>query len=137
MINIYSSFRVIFNGLPTLNCQVSVMCLQREKEVIQQFFSFQSAWAFFCLFRSQRPSQRFFSHVRTGRTGLTRTKQRIKSLAQGHNTVPPVRLEPATPQSRVKHPTTEPPQSSKCICMASRYCSPVQQTVSVLVSPQG
>ena len=35
------------------------------------------------------------------------TKQRIKCLAQDHNTVPPERLEPATPQSRVKHPTTE------------------------------
>ena len=29
-------------------------------------------------------------------------------LAQGHNTVIPVRLEPATPQPRVKHYTTEP-----------------------------
>ena len=29
-------------------------------------------------------------------------------LAQGHNTVPPVRLEPAIPQSQVKHSTTEP-----------------------------
>ena len=28
-------------------------------------------------------------------------------LAQGHNTVTPVRLEPAAPQSRVKHSTTE------------------------------
>ena len=31
--------------------------------------------------------------------GWTSTKQRIKCLAQGHNTVPPVRLEPATPLS--------------------------------------
>ena len=38
-------------------------------------------------------------------------KQRIKWLAQGHNTVPPVRLEPATPQSRDKYTTTEPPCS--------------------------
>ena len=29
-------------------------------------------------------------------------------LAQGHNAVMPVRLEPATPRSRVKHSTTEP-----------------------------
>ena len=29
-------------------------------------------------------------------------------LAQGHNTVEPVRLEPAAPWSRVKHSTTEP-----------------------------
>ena len=31
--------------------------------------------------------------------GWTSTKQRIKSLAQGHNPVLPVRLEPATPPS--------------------------------------
>ena len=31
--------------------------------------------------------------------GLTNTKQRIKWLAQGHNTVPPVRIEPAIPRS--------------------------------------
>ena len=29
-------------------------------------------------------------------------------LAQGQNTVVPVRLEPATPRSQVKHSTTEP-----------------------------
>ena len=29
-------------------------------------------------------------------------------LAQGYNAVPPVRIEPATPQSQVKHSTTEP-----------------------------
>ena len=32
----------------------------------------------------------------------------INVLAQGHNTVTPVRLEPAAPQSRVKHSTIEP-----------------------------
>ena len=40
--------------------------------------------------------------------GLTSTKQRIKGLSQGHNKVSPVRFEPAKPQSRVKHSTTEP-----------------------------
>ena len=30
------------------------------------------------------------------------------SLAQGHNAVMPVRLEPAAPLSRVKHSITEP-----------------------------
>ena len=29
-------------------------------------------------------------------------------LVQGHNTVTPVRLEPATPRSRLKHDFTEP-----------------------------
>ena len=32
-------------------------------------------------------------------------------LAQGHNPVAPVRLEPAAPWSRVKHSTTEPLRS--------------------------
>ena len=36
----------------------------------------------------------------------TVTKQGIKCLAQGHNAVPPVKLEPATPRSRVKYSTT-------------------------------
>ena len=32
-------------------------------------------------------------------------------LAQGHNAVKPVRLEPAAPQSKAKHSTTEPLRS--------------------------
>ena len=35
--------------------------------------------------------------------------QRIKCLAKVHTAVAPVRLEPTTPRSRVKHSTTEPP----------------------------
>ena len=42
----------------------------------------------------------------------TSAKKRIKCLAQGHNTVPPVRLEPATPLSQVVHSTTESLRSS-------------------------
>ena len=41
--------------------------------------------------------------------GWTSSKQGLMCLAQGHNAVMPVRLEPATLQSRVKHSTTEPP----------------------------
>ena len=44
--------------------------------------------------------------------GLTSTKQRIKCLAQGHNPVSPMRLEPTTPPSPVKNSTTEPSHSS-------------------------
>ena len=44
--------------------------------------------------------------------GLTSTKQRIKGLSQGNNTESVVRFEPAKPQSRVKHSTTEPLHSS-------------------------
>ena len=41
--------------------------------------------------------------------GCTSTKLRIKCHAQGHNAVSPVRLELETPQSQVKHSTSEPP----------------------------
>ena len=37
---------------------------------------------------------------------ISSTMQGLISLAQGHNAVTPVRLEPATPWSRVKHSTT-------------------------------
>ena len=43
--------------------------------------------------------------------GLTSTKQGLRWLAQGHNAVVPVRLKLATPQSQVKHSTTEPLRS--------------------------
>ena len=39
--------------------------------------------------------------------GVTSANQGLMCLAQGDNTVTPVRLEPATPLSRVKHSTTE------------------------------
>ena len=50
--------------------------------------------------------------------GLTSTKQRIECLAQGHNTVTPVRLEPTIPRSRVEHSTTEPPRFSSLYCLS-------------------
>ena len=40
--------------------------------------------------------------------GWTRTKEGLMCLTQGHKAVTPVRLEPATPRSRVKHSNTEP-----------------------------
>ena len=43
--------------------------------------------------------------------GWTSTKQGLMCLAQGHNTVTPVRLEPLTPRSQVKYSTTEPLRS--------------------------
>ena len=43
--------------------------------------------------------------------GSTSTKLGLMCLAQGHNTVTLVRLEPATLRSRVKHSTTEPLRS--------------------------
>ena len=41
-------------------------------------------------------------------------------LAQGHNAVPQVRLEPAAPRSRVKHSTTELPLV--CVHACARLC---------------
>ena len=50
--------------------------------------------------------------VMSGRVflGWTNTKLGLMCLAQGHNAVMLVRLEPAALQSRVKHSTTEPPR---------------------------
>ena len=42
-------------------------------------------------------------------------------LAQGHNAVTPVRLEPAALQSRVKHSTTEPLRSLDWGCVLQRW----------------
>ena len=52
-------------------------------------------------------------HVLQGPVFLcwTSTKARINVLAQGHKAVMPVRLEPAAPQSSVKHSTSEPLRS--------------------------
>ena len=48
-----------------------------------------------------------FSVMSANFLGGASTTQRIKCLAQGHNTVPPMRLKPVTPQSQVEHSTTE------------------------------
>ena len=42
---------------------------------------------------------------------MNQYKARVNDLAQGHNTVTLVRLEPTAPRSRVKHSTTEPLRS--------------------------
>ena len=47
------------------------------------------------------------------------TKQGLMCLAQGHNSVTSVRLEPATPWSQVKHSTTEPLHSLKYLLIIS------------------
>ena len=47
--------------------------------------------------------------------GSTSTKQGCMCLAHGHYTVPPVRLEPATHQSKVKHSTIEPLSSLSAV----------------------
>ena len=52
------------------------------------------------------PSQWFFSHAGTYPALNQYYKQRIKFLADGHNRLPPVRLEPATSQSQIERSTT-------------------------------
>ena len=65
----------------------------------------------FCLFDLilYVPVNNLFSYIGGIFLRLTSTKQGSMCLAQGHNTVTPVRLEPAAPLSKVKHSTTEVP----------------------------
>ena len=42
-----------------------------------------------------------------GHLGSNKYLAKINALAQGHNAVIPVKLEPAAPLSRLKHSTTE------------------------------
>ena len=53
-------------------------------------------------------------------------------LAQGHNTVTPVRIEPAAPLSRVKHSTTEPLGSLVFVVMLGSL--PIFQVVEIKVN---
>ena len=66
-------------------------------------------------------------------------------LAQGHNTVIPVRLKPATPLSPVKHSTTEPLHSLVvyngrrlvCILSCCKTChmfSPVEAAIKSVMN---
>ena len=50
--------------------------------------------------------QQSFSYKGTGLPGFNQYLARISVLAQGHNTVTPVRLKPVAPQFPVKHSTT-------------------------------
>ena len=61
--------------------------------------------------------QQSFSYKGMGLPGLNQYYARINVLAQGHNTVTPVRVKPAAHWSRVKHSTTEPLHS--CVGL---YC---------------
>ena len=53
--------------------------------------------------------------------GWTSTKQGFMCLAQGHNAVTPVRLEPATSRSRDKHSTTEPATALHSVIIWDNY----------------
>ena len=70
-------------------------------------------WCLFVWFDSLRPINNL--SVIKGRVflGWTSTKLGLMCLAQGHNAVNLVRLEPAALRFRVKHSTTEPLRSRK------------------------
>ena len=65
-------------------------------------------WAAFVWFDSVPSSQQFFSYDWQVFLGWTSAKRILTCLAQGHNTVMPLRLEPLAPRSPVKHSITEP-----------------------------
>ena len=67
--------------------------------------------ATFCLIWYFTSQSTIFSYVGRVFLGWTSTKQGLMCFTQGHNTVMPVRLKPATPRSWVKHFTTEPLRS--------------------------
>ena len=74
------------------------------------------ALVLFLWFDSLCPSQQFCSYIGTNLFGLNQyLKQGFMCLAQEHNPVNPVKLEPATPRSRDKHSTTEPLRSMKTL----------------------
>ena len=55
-------------------------------------------------------------------------------LAQGHNAVKPVRLQPAAHRSRVKHSTTE-PLRSLCSCYMQQNISYVLSAIHMKFKP--
>ena len=71
---------------------------------------------FVCLIWFLRPSNNFSFKLGRVFLGWTSTKLGLMCLAQGHNSVTPVRLEPASLWSQVKHSTTEPLHSLIPIC---------------------
>ena len=80
--------------------------------ICQSTSSIQRVDLFVCFRLCKSQSFNTFS-VMSGRVfiGRTSTKQDLMCLAQGHTAVTPVRLEPVTPRSRVKHSSTDPLRS--------------------------
>ena len=68
---------------------------------VKQFNTFH----FFLCIEAECPSQQFFSHVRTEPTlpGFNQYCRESMCLAQGHNTVPLVGIEPRTSQCGVRN----------------------------------
>ena len=61
-----------------------------------------------CLISFFTSQSTIFQLSRDGSSWVEPVLSKDKCLAQGHNPVPLVRLEPAIPRSQVKHSTTEP-----------------------------
>ena len=74
---------------------------QQAKNVTTSGIHFEIGDLLFVCVGALLPSQQFFNHVGMSSWILTSTKQRIKCLAQGHNTVPLVSLELMTLRSQV------------------------------------
>ena len=96
-------FKAFSDNLKRLSSKLVIIWMFETTYVIK-------VWNVFLvfLFDSLRPIN--YLSVIKGRVflGWTSTKLGLICLAQGHNAVTPVRLEPANPLSRVKHSTNEP-----------------------------
>ena len=106
-------------------------------------FSFQSQqfclWSilpvlFVCLIWFFRSHQQSFSYIGTGLPRLNQYWAQINVLAQGHNAVTLVRLEPVAPRSQVKHPTTALPYST---CDKLIICWRIFQIILDQTAPAG
>ena len=69
-----------------------------------------------------RNTQQFFSYVWSFSQVKSVLSSENKHLAQGHKTVPPVRLEPGTSQFLVEHSAIEPLCSSCTLMMNTVMC---------------
>ena len=94
------------------DCCISWSYLQHKNDKTLASKVCQQTLFFISLVDSFHPSQQSFNYVVTGLPGLNQyIKQGLMCLAQGHNTVTLVRLEPTALGSRGKHSTTEPLRS--------------------------
>ena len=85
-------------------------CVYLTTEICDVIFDI-GLFVFFVWFDSLRPINNRSALKGWVFQGWTSTKLGLMCLAQGHNAVTPVRLEPTAPRSQVKHSTTEPLRS--------------------------
>ena len=97
--------QVLFKPVRTLKCLAQGHNTVTMPGVNLQLLTL--LYFFFVWFDYLSPIQQFFSYVGTSLPDIP--KQGVMRLAQGHNAMMRVRLEPAAPRSRVKHSTTELP----------------------------